>query len=184
MKIALASKSPRRRELIAYLGWDVQIIDAHIIERLVPNELPRDTALRLAVEKSVAGSVVADPLPTIGADTVVDVNGTLLGKPVSREDAARMLRMLSGKHHFVHTGIAISKKGQLLSKHVETTMVFFGKLTDDDIERFISTGEADDKAGAYSAQGAGALFIEKIEGCFYNVVGLPIYALKKMASVI
>lgn len=184
MRLALASKSPRRRELLRMLGWDHFIVDVEIDETAADGETPSQLVQRLAEAKAAAGSITADGHITIGADTTVDVDGVMFAKPKDRSDAARMLRILSGRRHLVHTGIALAKDGAIIDSNVETTAVFFGELSDDDIAAFISTGECDDKAGAYAAQGCGSVFISRIEGCFYNVVGLPVYALKKMIEKI
>lgn len=179
-KIALASKSPRRREILEALGWDHTIVEADVDESPIVGENPSDMARRLAAAKSIAGSRRSGGLITIGADTVVDVDGAAFGKPIDRDDAKRMLRALSGRAHFVHTGIAASRDGSLIADEVVTTEVYFADLSIDDIENFIATGMADDKAGAYAAQRCGAVLIERIDGCFYNVVGLPVYRLTKM----
>lgn len=179
-RVALASKSPRRRELLAMIGWDHDIIDLDYEESAVEGESPVDTALRLSREKAAAGSKLANGIVTIGADTVVDVDGVCLGKPSDDDDALSMLRSLSGRAHFVHTGVALARCGELIDSGVESTRVTFCELSDRDISDFIASGEARDKSGAYSAQGGGAIFIEKIEGCFFNVVGLPLFRLDKM----
>jgi septum formation protein len=116
----------------------------------------------------------------IGADTIVDVDGEAFSKPVDRDDALRMLRSLNGRSHLVHTGVALSGGGEVKASFAETTKVTFGSLRDDEIVSFVASGICDDKAGAYAIQGSGALMIERIEGCYYNVVGLPVYRLKKI----
>ena len=183
-KFVLASKSPRRREILASLGWPLETLDIAIDESAVYAESPKKMAHRLAEEKAAAGSVHANGLWTIGADTVVDVDGIALGKPVDRADAAAMLHMLSDREHLVHTGIAIAANGLLLASDVVTTRVWFGKLTEEEIGRFLETGMADDKAGAYAIQGAGAVLVEKIDGCYYNVVGLPVFRLNEMIKML
>lgn len=178
-RLLLASKSPRRRELFDALGWEYDAIDPHVDERVVDGEPPVETARRLAREKAVAGSLTCD-IWTVGADTIVDLDGIGLGKPRDREDAARMLRSLSGREHLVHTGIAVACRGSLLAGDVVTTRVRFGELDDETIGSFVASGLADDKAGAYAIQGEGAVMVERIEGCFYNVVGLPVFRLNEM----
>lgn len=182
--VVLASQSPRRRELLTELGLDLTIVSPHVIERRIDGESPADEAKRLAQEKSIAGSLLASGSRTIGADTIVDLDGVALGKPEDRDDARRMLTMLSGRSHLVHTGVAVAIDGRLLASDVVTTKVFFADLSSKQIEDFIALGIADDKAGSYSIQGRGAPFVERIEGDFYCVVGLPIFRLTKMLSEI
>lgn len=183
-KFALASKSPRRREILSSLGWDFETLEIAVDEDTLDGESPKELAHRLAITKAITGSACADGLWTIGADTVVDVDGVALGKPLDRKDAAAMLRRLSGREHLVHTGIAIAASGLLLAGDVVTTRVWFGELTQEEIKRFLETGMADDKAGAYAIQGAGALLVERIDGCYYNVVGLPIFRLNAMIKML
>jgi septum formation protein len=178
-KLALASNSPRRREILSSLGWRFVTLPPDVDETRRPGELPRDMALRLAELKASSTSLSTD-LWTIGADTVVDVDGVPLGKPADRDDSLRMLRLLSGRGHLVHTGVAVAFRGAMLSSAVETTAVFFGELSDGEIVDFANSGCGDDKAGAYAIQGRGALLVEKLEGCYYNVVGLPVYRLAAM----
>lgn len=180
LRLALASSSPRRRELLAGLGWSFELAASDVDESARPGEKPAGTALRLAEAKAVAGSVSAPTAWCIGADTVVDLDGVLFGKPPGRDAAARMLRALSGKTHMVHTGVAVATAGKVLSSAVESTRVTFRDLTDGQIAAFLATGEGDDKAGAYAIQGLGALLIERIEGCYFNVVGLPVFLLGRM----
>lgn len=178
MRLLLASASPRRREMLAGLGWRFESSAADVDESARPGEKPDALALRLAEAKAVAGS---EPGAwTIGADTVVDLGGAVFGKPANREDAARMLRALSGRTHAVHTGVAVASGGGILSSAVESTRVKFADLSDEQIAAFLATGEGDDKAGAYAIQGVGALLVERIEGCYSNVVGLPVFRLGRM----
>ena len=180
MKLVLASASPRRREMLTGLGWSFESIPADVDESRGPGERPDAMALRLAEAKAIAGSIVAPDAWTIGADTVVDLDGGVFGKPEDRSDAARMLRALSGKTHTVHTGVAVASEGKVLASAVESTLVKFAALADDQIAAFLATGEGDDKAGAYAIQGVGALLVERIEGCYSNVVGLPVFRLGRM----
>lgn len=179
-RLALASKSPRRREIVASLGWDHIIVDADVDERARDGEGPRDLAARLAREKAADGSTRAGGLLTIGADTVVDVDGVAFGKPRDRDEARAMLRALSGRDHFVHTGIALARDGAIEEADVVSTRVTFGELDDVQIDDFVASGMADDKAGAYAAQGIGAALVRSIDGCFYSVVGLPVFRLCEM----
>lgn len=174
IRFVLASGSPRRRELLSSIGWAFDIVVPEVDESPFPSETPADTALRLAGTKALSVSASEPERICIGADTVVDVDGHNFGKPHDREDARRMLRTLSGRGHAVHTGVAIARDGELLAGGLETTAVQFAALDDDEIESFVTSGMGDDKAGAYAIQGIGATLVERIDGCYYNVVGLPI----------
>ena len=181
MKMILASGSPRRRELMEMLGFeDIEIIPAKGEENAggitEPGRLVE--ALSAAKAQEVAGKFSGDEL-VIGADTVVWLDGKVLGKPRSREEAAEMLRALSGREHQVYTGVSLVRQGRLTSEH-EVSRVFFRELTEDEIEAYIATGEPMDKAGAYGAQGLGALFVSRIDGDFFNVMGLPVCRLGEM----
>ena len=179
-KLVLASGSPRRKEILSSLGITFDAMISDIDESPLPLESPPELALRLAKLKSVGASRETGGLWTIGADTVVDVDGVPLGKPRDRDDALRMLRSLAGRMDLVHTGVAVAASGNLLTSATETTKVFFGDLCDDGIRDFVQSGDGDDKAGAYAIQGRGALLVERIEGCYYNVVGLPAFRLYAM----
>lgn len=179
-RLILASSSPRRREILASLGWQFEVCSPAAEEVPVEGEHPRDMALRLSGEKALSISRGTPDAWVIGSDTVVDLDGVSLGKPVDRHDAVKMLSMLSGRDHFVHTGIAVACGDSILAKEVVTTRVTFGCLTEEEIKSFAESGLGDDKAGAYAIQGRGALLVEKIDGCFYNVVGLPAFRLNRM----
>lgn len=178
--LILASASPRRRELLTMLGLDFKVCPAPSEEELDPS-LPIETAVA-EVAAAKARSVISE-YPVLAADTTVCVCGHVLGKPRSREEAAEMLRMLSGKEHEVYTGVALKSGGRMLSA-CQKTSVFFRELTDAEINAYIKTGEPLDKAGAYGAQGLGALFIEKIDGDFFNVMGLPVCLVGKLLGKI
>jgi septum formation protein len=178
--IVLASGSPRRREILSSLGVRFEVISPDVEESPKLGETPFDLALRLAGLKALDVSCRRRGVWTIGADTVVDVDGTSFGKPVNREESFAMLRALSGRAHLVHTGVAVALSGVLLESGLETTKVFFAELSDDEIQDFVQSGAGDDKAGAYAIQGRGALLVERIEGCYYNVVGLPVFRLSVM----
>ncbi len=180
VRLALASASPRRREMLKELGWRFELVSVDVDESPGDGEAPSALALRLAEAKALAGSPMMPGVWTIGADTVVDLDGVVFGKPAGRGDAARMLRALSGRTHDVHTGVALALDGRRLSSAVESTRVTFANLSDEEIASFLATGEGDDKAGAYAIQGVGALLVERIEGCYSNVVGLPIFKLSRM----
>lgn len=144
---------------------------------LTPDALVRELSRAKAAE--VAGRYAGPEDAVIGADTVVALDGAVLGKPKSTEDAARMLRSLSGRDHTVYTGITVLRGNTALS-HTEATRVWFRPLEDGEIARYIATGEPMDKAGAYGAQGYASLFVERLEGDFFNVMGLPLCALGKL----
>jgi septum formation protein len=175
--LVLASASPRRRELLTQAGFEFQIHPAHIPEDPHPNEDPIAYVTRLAREKAEA--VYPQLAPThpdliiLGADTTVTLDNHILGKPENPEDAARMLRLLSGRTHRVITGVAIVSATQTQSA-AEVTAVQFLTLSEEEIQAYIATGEPNDKAGAYAIQGHAARWIPRIEGCYFNVVGLPI----------
>ncbi|WP_300269327.1 Maf family protein [uncultured Flavonifractor sp.] len=175
MDIILASKSPRRRALLEQMGVkDFRIltpdIDEHMDRELPPAELVR----QISLEKAQAVAAQADPNAVIiAADTVVALDGVVLGKPADEEEAFRMLSLLSGNRHQVYTGLTVLRREQVFSQWEETS-VTFRPLTAEEIEAYIATGEPMDKAGAYGIQGYGALFIEGISGDYYNVMGLPV----------
>ncbi|HEX9083898.1 MAG TPA: Maf family protein [Gemmatimonadaceae bacterium] len=172
-RVVLASGSPRRRELLNLIGISHEVRPANIDETMRPREAPRRHAERLAREKASAIAVRDPDLIVIGADTVVVINRKVLGKPTDAADAARMLGMLSGREHTVVTAIAVSR-GRKLRSAVEEVRVKFRRLRDDEIEAYIATGEPMDKAGAYGIQGFGATIVERIEGDYFAVMGLPL----------
>jgi septum formation protein len=186
--LILASSSPRRQELLRNARILFKVQPADVPEVLRDGESASDFAQRLAADKARAVyEAVRPPAGTfvLGADTTVVVDGDVLGKPVDEDDAARMLRTLSGRQHEVVTGVCImgiceqgTGNGQqetfFEDVRCETTQVFFNSLGDDQIEDYVSTGEPMDKAGAYAIQGAASRWIPRIEGCYFNVVGLPV----------
>jgi septum formation protein len=174
--VVLASASPRRRELLTLIGIPHEVRPPHIDETMRPREAPRRHAERLAREKASAIALRDPDLITIGADTVVVVNRKVLGKPADAADAARMLGMLSGREHTVITAVAVSR-GRKLRSAIEEVSVRFRRLRDDEIEAYIATGEPMDKAGAYGIQGFGATIVERIEGDYFAVMGLPLVRL-------
>jgi septum formation protein len=179
-RLVLASESPRRREILASAGFEFEVAAAGVDESAAPGEPVSAMALRLARAKSLAVSRKMPGAWVIGADTMVDVDGEPFSKPRDRDDAMRMLRALNGRPHLVHTGVSLARGGAVASSFVETTKVTFGELRDRELFAFADSGLCDDKAGAYAIQGRGALMVERIEGCYYNVVGLPLYRLKKV----
>lgn len=169
--LVLASASPRRRELLAGAGLNFVVTPADIDETPLAGESPVAYVGRLSAEKAEA---VAQPdHVVIAADTTVEVDGQILEKPVDREDAARMLRLLSGRSHRCHTGVTV-QTGDRSNTRVVTTEVAFVELTESAISWYLDTGEADDKAGAYGIQGAAAAFVERVNGSVTNVIGLPL----------
>lgn len=184
-RFILASKSPRRRELLGLITPDFEIITADTDESCdirEPVELAEELAFRKACDVCRLLKEQNDITPEtviIGCDTVVCIKGEILGKPSDRSDAERMLRMLSGNCHTVTSGIALLKNGKAAVRH-ETTEVYFDTLSNSEIDDYLSTDEPYDKAGAYGIQGYAARFIGRIEGCYHNVVGLPVNLLYRM----
>jgi septum formation protein len=178
MKLILASASPRRAEILRNAGIPFETHAAILDESRRPGELRADYVRRLALAKArAAASGMGDSADrlSIGADTVVIAADEILGKPESPEDARRMLRLLSGAVHEVHTGLAVIRRpGAMEGVVEEITSVTFAPLSDQEIESYIATGEPFDKAGAYGIQGIGGRFVTRIEGCYFNVMGLPL----------
>lgn len=174
--IILASQSPRRRELMHYITDDFVAKSADVDETLPTKIAPADAVLYLS--KIKAQPFVNENDIVIGADTVVAIDDKILGKPQDRQNAYDMLRMLSGKAHSVFTGVTIAKGEFTKSFYVETKVQFYN-LSDDDINNYLNCGEYKDKAGAYGIQGYGSLLVEKINGDYFNVVGLPLSALNR-----
>ena len=179
----LASQSPRRRELLSEAGFELEIRPADVDESRLRAETPVELVARLARTKAEAARAALDHVPEdrllVAADTIVWMGDEALGKPAGAPDAARMLRELSGRTHHVSTGVyAMLLAGDgscsMRREFVETTDVTFWELTDAQIEAYVATGEPLDKAGAYGIQGAGRLLVEKIDGDYSNVVGLPV----------
>jgi septum formation protein len=175
-RVVLASASPRRRQLLDLIGIAHEVHPANIDETQRPREAPRRHAERLAREKASAVATRDPDLITIGADTVVVINRKVLGKPVDTEQAALMLELLSGREHTVITAVAVSR-GKKLRSAIEEVRVKFRRLRDDEIQAYIATGEPMDKAGAYGIQGFGATIVERIEGDYFAVMGLPLVRL-------
>ncbi len=170
--LILASRSPRRSEILASAGIPFVVCPAEVDESVLPGETAGDYVRRVARAKAEA--IDADPEDIVlGADTVVVVDGEILGKPDDPTGAARMLRRLAGREHFVLTGVCL-RRGQEFAEAAEGTRVRFLPLTEDDIARYVASGEPLDKAGAYAIQGLASKYINRIEGCYFNVVGLPV----------
>ena len=185
MALVLASASPRRRELLQNAGIPFIIQASKIPELPREGEAPQACAERLAREKALDVFRQRPQDFVLGADTIVIVGGQILGKPRDAADAARMLRLLSGRTHQVTTGVCLigpDRKGRssLQETRSETTRVTMSKLMDDDIESYVATGEPLDKAGAYAIQGIASRWISRIEGDYFNVVGLPVSLVYRM----
>jgi septum formation protein len=201
--LILASASPRRRELLTQAGFEFTVRPAHIPEDPQPGEDPIAYVVRLAREKAEAvfkgireqgateqgtkgpreqGSGDRERLVVLGADTTVTLDGLILGKPENGPDAARMLRLLSGRTHRVITGVAVTTASGT-EVAAEVTAVRFLALSDTEIAEYVATGEPLDKAGAYAIQGRAARWIPRVEGCYFNVVGLPLALVSTMLEV-
>jgi septum formation protein len=179
--VILASASPRRRELLSLIGIEHEVRPANIDETYLAGEAPREHAERLAREKAAA--IEMPEAVTIGSDTIVVIDGRVLGKPRDREHAAEMLRQLSGRSHVVMTGVAAKWRGKLVSG-LEEVGVAFRPLSDDEIERYIDTGEPMDKAGAYGIQGFGATIVDRVDGDYFAVMGLPLNRLARLLETL
>jgi septum formation protein len=179
MRFVLASASPRRKELLRLLVPDFEVIESTTNENIDIKNAPQH-CMRLSFLKAsdVAARAGSDAI-VIGADTVVCLKGQIMGKPEDKQDAFRMLKALSGRRHFVYTGVTISHAGRYLTEY-EKTAVTFAPMTDEQITEYIHTEEPMDKAGAYGIQGYASRYIRKIDGCFFNVVGLPVFRLHTM----
>ncbi|MGH7718637.1 MAG: Maf family protein [Gemmatimonadaceae bacterium] len=178
-RIVLASGSPRRRALLDMVGIAHEVMPADIDESYRPGEYPPAHAERLAREKAVAVAARVSDATVIAADTIVVIDGDVLGKPVDVADAVRMLRRLSGRTHTVYTAVAVSRDGRTDSG-VEAVTVTFRQLSDSEITSYVATGEPMDKAGAYGIQGYGATIVERIEGDFFAVMGLSLVRLVRL----
>ena len=191
-KLILASGSPRRAEILTSVGWAFTKDSADIDETELPGESPEDYVQRLAREKAERVARNHDNVIVLGADTTVVIDHQIIGKPVDLADAKRMLKMLSGNWHEVLTGVALVKKNPKSEfpnpksvVGIQSTRVKFAEMSDQEIEFLAENGEPLDKAGAYAVQAQAALFIEGIEGDYWNVVGLPVnlvYSLVKAAN--
>src|SRR5215472_18725532 len=180
MRLVLASASPRRAEILRDAGYHFTVLSSAIDETPHPEESPEDLVLRLAQTKAdLAAARAVGPAILIAADTEVVLDGRVFGKPRSSDDARRMLTKLSGRTHAVLTGVCLIRlpDAERIS-FVETTLVTFSPLSEEEITRYLATGEPHDKAGAYAIQGYAARYIPRIEGCYFNVVGLPLARLQ------
>jgi septum formation protein len=170
--LILASSSPRRRDILQAAGIEFVVRPADLDETVLPGEDAESYVRRLARAKAEA--IVSGPGDIVlGADTVVVIGGEILGKPAGAEDARRMLGLLAGREHAVMTGICL-RAGAARVEDIAITRVHFLPLTDGEIDRYVESGEPLDKAGAYAIQGLASKFVDRIEGCYFNVVGLPV----------
>jgi len=172
MVLVLASQSPRRAEILRWAGIAFRMRSAVVDETARPGEKPPDYVCRLAELKALAIEAGVEDV-VLGADTTVVIGGEMLGKPVDEADARRMLAALSGRRHEVLTGICLRWPTELISDWA-VTHVWFATMTAQEIDEYVASGEPMDKAGAYAIQGLASKFVEKIEGCYFNVVGLPV----------
>lgn len=182
MNLVLASQSPRRRELLERAGFRFTVRVAGVPEVHVPGESPSEYVRRLSLAKASAVGRAAGEI-VLGADTVVVLHEHILEKPEDAEDARRMLRMLSGREHSVVTGIALVHESGVIQDHAETR-VHFSELSESEIDAYVASGEPMDKAGAYAIQGLASKFIDRLSGCYFNVVGLPVSLVYRHYSAI
>ena len=179
MRLILASQSPRRAELLAAAGFAFDIDPAHVDESPREGEAPAAYAQRIARDKAAAVAARHPARIVLAADTIVVLDGAIFGKPANRADAARMLHALAGREHEVLTAVAVARD-ETIAEHLESTRVTFAPITAAEIDWYVASGEADDKAGAYAIQGLAARFIPAIEGSYSNVVGLPVAVVHRM----
>ena len=176
MRLILASASPRRAQILRDAGLTFSIISSAVDETPIPGEAPGELVLRLAnVKAELVAARSVGPAIVVAADTVVVLEAQILGKPRSTDDARHMLERLSGRTHSVVTGVSLIRLPDVEQRaFVETTLVHFDRLSANEITRYLATEEPHDKAGAYAMQGRAGRYIPRIEGCYYNVVGLPL----------
>ncbi len=184
-KLILASASPRRAEILSAVGWEFEQCAANVDETVLPNEKPENYVTRLAKIKAEAVAQNYDEALVLGADTTVVVDEKIVGKPANLDEAREMLKMLSGRWHDVLTGVALIEKRNRsvnLKEGLQKTRVKFDELSEEEIEFLVQKGNPLDKAGAYAVQAQAALFIEAIEGDYWNVVGLPVNLIYKLVN--
>ncbi len=179
VKLVLASASPRRAELLRNAGIEFVVRPAHIPEQRQDSEPPRQYAIRLAQEKARAVAASGPEAFVLGADTIVCADEHVLEKPSDAADAARMLRLLSGRTHQVTTAVCLVGPG-MEDTATETTEVVMSAIADDEIQAYVASGEPMDKAGAYAIQGRASRWVTRINGCYFNVVGLPVPLVYRM----
>ena len=179
MRVILASASPRRRDLLEQMGVQPVVRPSDIDESVLPGEAAEDYVRRLSAAKAMV--IAADPADlVIAADTTVDLDGRILGKPADADEARAMLRSLSARTHRVHTGVTL-RLGERTATDVTTTLVTFAPITDQALEWYLGTGESFDKAGGYAVQGQAAVFVASVKGSVSNVVGLPLTTVVTLA---
>ena len=182
MGLILASGSPRRRQLLEQIGLTFVVRSSDVDESVSPGLTPAQVVESLSARKGEAVAAEAAPGDLVlSADTVVSLDGAILGKPRDRAEAEAMLTALSGRTHQVYTGVTLLQDGRRLTEH-EVTAVTFRPLSPEEIAAYVSTGEPMDKAGAYGIQGLGALLVERLEGDYFNVMGLPLCRLGEMLA--
>ena len=174
MALILASGSPRRRELMSLIAPDYTVITSDVDETKIAADSPAHLAKALATAKARAVAAQCPGALVLGSDTVVDCDGAVFGKPRDRAEVLRMLGALSGRAHRVHTGVCLCRDGRVETA-VETTVVHFAAILPEEIRAYADTAEPYDKAGAYAIQGRAACWCSGIEGCYYNIMGLPVY---------
>ena len=179
MKIILASASPRRRDLLSSIGCNYETYSPDVDESISIGETPESACRRLSVLKAERASEFFAEALIIAADTLVVADNDIFGKPNGADEARAMLNTLNGRGHKVITGLTVIFKGEIITE-AETTSVYFRKLSEEDIEAYISTGEFQGKAGGYAIQGYASLFVERIDGDYFNVVGLPLQRLSRI----
>ena len=186
MKIYLASKSPRRRELLQQMQVDFEILPIDTPEIVAPNEAPEDYSQRITKEKLDAAwdtiiHLKKQPLPVLCADTEVVLDGVILGKPVDEQDAFKMIKSYAGRTHEVITSVGITFY-DYQSMQMNKTCVTFSNITDDEIKNYLTSGNYKDKSGGYGIQSYIGQFISRIDGCFYSVMGLPLNTVREMLN--
>ena len=176
MKLILASASSRRAEILRSAGLQFTVLSSAVDETPMPSEVPQDLVHRLALAKAeLVAARALGPAIVMAADTVVVLEGAILGKPRTSEDARQMLAKLSGRTHSVMTGVALIRLPDAERREfIETTQVHFASVSNEEIVKYLASGEPFDKAGAYAIQGLGGRFVPRIDGCYFNVVGLPL----------
>ena len=182
MNLILASQSPRRYEILKNLGYDFKVVVADVDENC-QTSIPCKFVKELAFKKADAVAKQCNDCTVIGCDTVVAIDNEILGKPKDKDDARKMLKMLSDNKHSVYSGLCVIKGEKVLVDYCKTD-VYFDRLTDSDIEIYLSDSEYKDKAGSYAIQGKAGVFVKRIDGEYFNVVGLPINLLNKMLKEI
>ena len=181
--LILVSASPRRRELLKRLGFQFEVKPADVDERAIEYKSPRELAMKAAYQKVLSKASELTPSSIlVGCDTIVVLDGTVFGKPANADEALQMLRTLSGRRHRVISGVAVKATPSSVLLDVEESYITFRELSEREIREYVESGEPMDKAGAYAIQGGARAFVEKIEGDYWNVVGLPIHKLLDMLS--